>query len=342
MCKSDSTSSTMPTAEDLTRFVLEYPSRRVAAHTTNRTAFSWEWMRSGIKQIIILIKEDFPDFVLDRKQSHALKAAIRSLQREGTLTKQPLHDKEWITCKLVLTMVTALVRDAVMHRTHDWSFTISRALFILLQTSLTARVGDMSVSRNTSSEYCFKYKHVIVRVVEPADGSDAEPTFDAQITLAHSKGGKDDPSANGILTLESLDEPRHQMIDAIKLLLIMAMRTGAAKSTAIGDARRRKDGIVQWVHRDRPVLNSFDKMKLHVEVPAGVSQVLRSLNMAAKVSGVTQRLTRTICVEVSLERSASWPQQSRRPVPEISLAIQTGRYSKTSPECTLDRSEKPR
>lgn len=247
MCKSDSTSSTKPTAKDLTRFVLEYPSRRVAAHTTNRTAFSWEWMRSGIKQIIILIKEDFPDFVLDRKQSRALKAAMHSLDRDGTLTKQPLRDKEWITCKLVLTMVTALVSDSVIHRTHDWSITISRALSIVLQTSLTAHAGDMSLSRHTSSDYCLRYKHVVIRVVEPADGeqSDTEPMFDAQMTLAHTKNAKDDPSANSILTLESLDEFRHQMIDAIKLLLIMAMRTGAAKSTAIEDARSRRDGIVQ-------------------------------------------------------------------------------------------------
>lgn len=292
MCKSDSTSSTKPTAEDLTRFVLEYPSRRVAEHTTNRTAFSWEWMRSGIKQIFILIKKDFPDFVLDRKQSRALEAAMHSLDREGTLTKQPLHKEEWITCKLVLTMVTALVSDSVIHRTHDWSITISRALSIVLQTSLTARAGDMSLSRHTSSDYCLRYKHVVIRVVEPAHGeqSDAEPTFDAQITLAHTKNAKDDPSANSILTLESLDEPRHQMIDAIKLLLVMAMRTGAAKSTAIEDACRRKDGIVQGIHRDRPVLNSFDKMNLHVEVPAGVGQVLITLNMAARLSGVRQRL----------------------------------------------------
>lgn len=116
-----------------------------------------------------------------------------------------------------------MVKDAIVHGTYDRTVTISKALSIVVQAALAARVGDVSVSRHVSTDYCLRYKHITIRVLED---DDYNVTFDGKIVLAHTKSHKEDPKKNVILTLDPLNHPQHNLIDPLKLILVMALRTG--------------------------------------------------------------------------------------------------------------------
>lgn len=238
-------------------------------------------MRIGVKTRIVLFKMQFDKWTLAPAESRAIKAAMRQLWREGILTREAAHDPEWITCRLVLHLSTAIVKDAIPHGTYDWTVTISKALSIVVQAALAARAGDITVSRHVSTDCCLRYKHITIRVLED---DDYNVTFDGKIVLAHNKKNKEDPKMNVVLTLDSLNHPQHNLIDPLKLILVMALRTGCALTTAIDDAKARRDGIIEWQFPDRPLLCRYTKMKHQVEEPAGVQQLLLTLNNAAKAA----------------------------------------------------------
>lgn len=212
----------------------------------------------------------------------------------GIITKDLTRDRQWASARLVLTMIKAFINNKLVQGSRDWSVVMSKALSLAMMVALVSRAGDITKS-SYAPQHCFmKYSDIVLKIVRGESLDNVK--FEASIIIRYAKAHKDDGAANETITCDSLDDPTHNCIDPIKLLIIMALRTGNIKgASSLKDMVRstlsRLDRTVQWAYPDRPVLAAFTGHgTLAVQKAASTFQLLRNLNNLSQVSGIKERL----------------------------------------------------
>jgi hypothetical protein len=123
----------------------------------------------------------------------------------------------------------------------SWDVTCSKVLSLILQAALGSRAGDVARSTRYSDADCLNWKHVLIKLVSRKDGTQ---NWEAFITLAYTKGHKDDGSKNHKAQLGALAEPDNFIACPVKWPLILALRTGAVSQTSIEDLQRATEKTV--------------------------------------------------------------------------------------------------
>ena len=122
-----------------------------------------------------------------------MQVIMDHLRKEGVITKDPTREMLWLYAKVVKQMCTAIVTDAIENGTHSWDVTCSKVLALILQAALCSRAGDVAKSTRYSDADCLNWKHVMLKRVSRKDGTQ---NWEALITLAYTKGHKDDGLTN--------------------------------------------------------------------------------------------------------------------------------------------------
>ena len=89
---------------------------------------------------------------------------MHEMLETGRVTKEPTRIRQWVGVFLVRHLVNAMFKDALLEGTLLWDWTLARVLSILLLSSLSARVGE--ISRGKLTEFyerpCMIYENVTV------------------------------------------------------------------------------------------------------------------------------------------------------------------------------------
>jgi hypothetical protein len=158
-----------------------------------------------------------------------------------------------------------------------------------LQSALCARAGDVAKSKDYTDAYCLQWKHINIKLATRENGL---KTWVALVTLAYTKGYKDDASKNHKVMLESITEPEDLIVCPVKWLLILALRTSAVAHTNIENLQAATDMTVNkslvWQTPDRPVLSAFKQQgcMLDLRKPAREVQLLKTLKQGCDLIGL--------------------------------------------------------
>lgn len=115
------------------------------------------------------------------------------------------------------------------------------------------------------------------------------------LVLPQRNNDKDDPTYNRTKTLGALPEPKDNLICPIRLLLIVALRTGNVEATSIDELRTKvlstQRKMVVWKYPQRPVIPSNRHKRLNLDTPAETSQMRETIAYATRIAGVLVPLT---------------------------------------------------
>ncbi|KAK5017462.1 hypothetical protein LTR16_001321 [Cryomyces antarcticus] len=282
-----------PTAEDIERFFDGIVTTlRPLAH---RQAVSFTYIRSGLIHLINTFTFEYKDYKLDSQGRQRISSLFNKLLADKKLTKDPVREKQWLGCGVVHRLSLALIRDSLTHGTRSWDTTLYKALSLVLMAALSARGGDIARigDYHGKGSICLCWKHVCVKVVRV----DNQTTFAAEITLAFTKGNKDDPKKNKVIRIDSLVEPSWNVSCPVKLLLIVALRLGVTSETSIDDvianAEKRVDKKIIWAYPEWPVQPRFKSKGsgVHKDQPASTLQFRTNLIEAAGLAGIIDGVT---------------------------------------------------
>lgn len=290
-----------PTADDIELYIRTLP--RVMKHRMGRAVISVSTVKATLTNTIQGIQERFRTFDLAAGQKLRLRRVIEELQSSGELTMAALREPQWVSCQLMVCLNRALLVNAIKHGTPNWSVVVQKCLGLALQSALSSRCGDITVSgitRLANLDACLKYECVRMWVAPLSDATTENPSLDqvklrANITLMYTKNKKTDPTRNHQVALESLDDPTLNTGDPLKLLLCHALRLGNVRdATTLHDAIRnavmRNDRLIVWEHPGRPVLCKATHKRLQPDDPAMVQLLQTALKEAGVLSGITARL----------------------------------------------------
>jgi hypothetical protein len=219
---------------------------------------------------------------------------------------------------------TTLPTYAIRFGTHDWSVTIQKCLGLLIQSACTNRSRDAAAISLYDDMACLKWQDVLFKVVETGQATSSNDgrsildrvSFHVRAAFRYTKSKRRNQGENKVVILESLAKPEFNTADPTPLLLVHALRQGGVQGansaeeavvTALADPR----GVVRSTLPERPVLLAINHYHLDFSRAAGITQQLRTLNDAATLSGVSQRLiTHDICRGSSSDNAVLKP--SRR------------------------------
>ncbi|KAK5256924.1 hypothetical protein LTR16_002062 [Cryomyces antarcticus] len=282
-----------PTAEDIERFFDGIVTiLRPLAH---RQAVSFTYLTSGLLHLVNTFTFEYKDYRLDSQGRRRISSLFNKLLADKKLTKDPVREKQWLGCGVVHRLSLALIRDSLTHRTRSWDTTLYKALSLVLMAALSARGGDIARmgDYHNKGSICLCWKHVCVKVVRV----DNQTAFAAEITLAFTKGNKDDPKKNKVVRIDSLVEPSWNVSCPVKLLLIVALRIGVTSETSIDDvianAEKRVDKKIIWAYPEWPVQPRFKAWGsgVHEDQPASSIQFRANLIEAAGLAGIVDGVT---------------------------------------------------
>jgi hypothetical protein len=109
---------------------------------------------------------------------------------------------------------------------------------------------------------------------------------------------RDDPSKNRTVFLDSSFEPRHNSLDAVKLLLILSLRISSVAAKSVDELISStlaggKIGVVEWLHPNRPLHPAFvmsSTTQLDLDQAASYYQLRDTLEKASALVGVEDGL----------------------------------------------------
>ena len=108
----------------------------------------------------------------------------------------------------------------------------------------------------------------------------------------YQKGLKDDPTDNQTFYFEGVNDSAHHIIDPIKWLIIMALRTSAVPQTSYDDlvkaAQDAPNKLLVWTHPARPVLCAYRDSQLFLDQTARTGHLLSTLRIACELAGMVQ------------------------------------------------------
>lgn len=276
----------------------------------NREALGWSTMVNALTFTIHAIRRRHNSFRLTYDENFRIKDAFATMRNGGKITHAPAREKHWVNSQLILKLSRGLLIDGIRHGVRDWSVLIQKCLALSLQSALTSRAGDITVSHLYDDKHCLRYRDIQLKVVraqgdgQPALGMENvlrgdtldDVVLQARITLMHEKNTKYDPSDNKVVAVSSLDDVQFNPVDAVKILLVHALRQGAVHgAVSVEDAIRvalcSRDGLIKWQFPHRPVLCAGTGTSLDFAKAAGVHWIRNALQEAAVLSGVSEHLT---------------------------------------------------
>ena len=103
------------------------------------------------------------------------------------MTKDPVREALWLSCRLVKQMVKASFADAIANGTMSWDVMLAGCLGLALQAALASRVGDVKRSGGYTGNEHLRWEHIEM----VAQGSTVEdPKLKMLVTLMYRKGHK--------------------------------------------------------------------------------------------------------------------------------------------------------
>jgi hypothetical protein len=187
----------VPKCKDLERFLFTVPDLTQSS-CSSRTAISWDTLQRALEDTIHFIRCRYDSFALNYTERQRISDVFETLQIQGKITKEPTRKAQWATALLVSHLTRSLLVEAIRFGVTDWSVVIHKCLGLALQSALSSRVGDVSVSRYYEDYECLTYQHVLLKVMhDPQISSDIplldRVRFEAKVTLKYTKGKKRDP-----------------------------------------------------------------------------------------------------------------------------------------------------
>ncbi|KAJ9649659.1 hypothetical protein H2199_000437 [Coniosporium tulheliwenetii] len=277
---------TVPAGPDLERLFLSVPTHLNPLEGRDG-AISFGYLKRGLSSVIEGLTFQHTGFHLTSRDSVHMKAVFSQYLKNGVLTKDPTREQLWLTCEIVHRMATALLDHGLTQGTYSWDVLLSKTLGLVLQAALCARAGDIRRSRDWEGMEFMRYEHIDIRLVE-RDGTER---LAALVNIAYSKGFKDDQSNNHKAELWELGS-EHNAADAIKLIIVMALRTGAVAETswdALYTAMRgRSPKAIEWAHPERPLFNAYLSGGVGIDFsrPALAKQQTATLQLAGELTGL--------------------------------------------------------
>jgi hypothetical protein len=289
----------VPTGQDIERFLLSIP-QITQSSSSLRDMLSWKTLELALKYTLHTIRCKHDSFRLTYNERLRLKDCLETLRIQGKITKDPVREAQWLTARLMIQLIRALLVQAVTFGVTDWSIVVHKCLGLALQSALSSRAGDIVVTRDYEDNECLSYKDIQLKATLDVATASELPlvdrvVFDAKITLRYTKDKKRDESNNHTVILSSLNEVEFNVVDPLKLLLAHALRHDAIASSntvedAVQQALARRDKLIQWKYPDRPVLSAIVRRKFDYSKGAATQQLRETLNEAALLSGISQKL----------------------------------------------------
>ncbi|EAT82046.1 hypothetical protein SNOG_10652 [Parastagonospora nodorum SN15] len=311
--------ATVPCGQDIERFILSLPSI-MESSSTSREAIAWSTLVLALRYTFHAIRCRHDTFALSYNDKQRIKDCFETLRMQEKITKDPVREAQWLTTRLMAHLIRGLLVKAVRFGVLDWSIVVQKALGLALQSALSSRVGEVAVSRDYDDDECLAYKDIELKVtVDDTSPVDLplldRVTLDAKVTLRYTKGFKRDGSHNHIIVLSSLDSVEFNVVDPLKLLLAHALRHDCFYHTTAEDvvqeALTQRDGVFRWKYPERPVLCALKHRKFQYDKGASTQLLRETLNEAAQLSGITQRLvTHDIRRGAALEASQLPPRRN--------------------------------
>ncbi|EPE35495.1 C2H2 and C2HC zinc finger [Glarea lozoyensis ATCC 20868] len=213
-------------------------------------------LKAGIRVLISSLTFDYPKFALTRNERARLDAVFDTLADEGKLVRgRARKELHWVGTYLVEKMVRAWFQNAIDNGYRSWDIVVHKALSVVLQSALACRAGEICRSKGYETEY-MQWSDIVMTL--PPGWTTID---DVQVSclLRYEKNQKREKNTYREVPLTVLRAPELNIICAVKLLLIQALRSGNILSLdhAFDQASRRVDNTVQWIFPNRPVIPSL-------------------------------------------------------------------------------------
>ena len=175
-----------PTGEQFERFFTVIIPKLVPRNFTGVPSYTT--IKCALVELIRWAQFKFSTFKLTAHEGARIKSLLKSLLRDGKLTREPARQKQWVGCVIIRLMVTSALNDAINNGTANWDITISGVLNMLLLSSLAARSGDLvsSPMERDSPTAFLNYDDIVLKLV---NGKEIVNLI-ASVTIRNEKGYK--------------------------------------------------------------------------------------------------------------------------------------------------------
>ncbi|KAE8869679.1 hypothetical protein PTNB29_00023 [Pyrenophora teres f. teres] len=274
-----------PTCENIIRFLYAYPKHLISRAPSG--AISFDTMRGAIEHIISTTQDRFPEFKLKLGEASRIKAVFSDLLSKGVITKDVSRTGQWLGSRIVYMLARALMQNALSQGCRSWDFVIQGALYLGLMVSTGSRVGDITRSDGLVGNKCVKYGDVEIQVKTDEAGNE---DLVAVISLRYTKGKKDSSNVEHRVRIRMLSNTFNAS-DTIKLILVMALRTGNVEENTIEDliatTKKRRGRSVVWKDPTLPLLaKATTGHVLKLSEPATTTQGQTIFRKATDLLGV--------------------------------------------------------
>lgn len=130
----------------------------------------------------------YPDYKLSRHAALRIDVTIQKLLDDGQITKDPVREKQWLTCQIVKKLATAVMSDAVQQGTQSWDVTLAGTFSLVLQAAMASRSGDFKRSAHYTGDEYLKWQDI--ELVATVSDDNNELVFKMMIKLFYRKGHK--------------------------------------------------------------------------------------------------------------------------------------------------------
>lgn len=284
--------SDSPEGNDVLKFAIDLPNR-ISGQLNGGTACAKSTIKDFLGQLFHYLAIEYNDFKLSAKHEELLLDILHDQEAKGLVSSSPIREKQWVSSLLISSLNSVQLMDAIKNGTTSWDVVIAKCLSLSMMTATGARAGDLAVSHGYTDEASTRLSDMVIKI---SKSDDAQVVFRSRLTLRFVKGHKNNNSKNHVVALDSTLDPKHNSLDPVKLLLALALRTGAVKATSIDqlitDTLARSDRTVQWAHPEWPLHPQFYAHGSGVKPdrPAFVLQFTNSLQAAAATAGIDVKL----------------------------------------------------
>ncbi|KAL1655394.1 hypothetical protein SLS61_001857 [Didymella pomorum] len=199
------------------------------AEPLEKEALSWMTLQAAQKYALHAIRLKHDGFKLTCEDRQRLKDTFETLRLDGKITKDPSWAAQWLTARLMTYLSRAFRINAIRFGVIDWIVVVQKYLGLALQSALSCRAGDVTVSNACADKECLLYKNIQLQVLKDPKSSAEDPfldrvTMQAKAALRYTKDYKHGGSHDHIVILDSVEDPGLNVVDLLKLLVAHALR----------------------------------------------------------------------------------------------------------------------
>jgi hypothetical protein len=168
------------------RFINRLPNHLQSRHSDGK--IGWNVIQDARRHLDRALAFHYPDYNLSRNATLRIDATIQTLLDDGQLTKDPVREKQWLTCQIVKKLATAVLSDAVQQGTKSWDETLAGTFSLVLQAAMASRSGDFTRSNGYTGDEYLKWKDI--ELVATDDNDNNGLVFKMLIKLFYRKSHK--------------------------------------------------------------------------------------------------------------------------------------------------------